>query len=541
MIQVSQQTADLIVSAGKGHWLRKRDELVHAKGKGELQTYWMKPRRLQPVHRPPILSVPTDITASQSTTPKTVEERGSEYRASDELNHRGAKDEIPTRSLLGLDSPSTKQWAYLSMDDINIDTTESKDDRLIDWNTEILYSFLAKLSSSRDTKFHTQPVRQIGRRSSMGSKRTLTTPTIVSASEQPSTFAGHVDTMYSMAHTEKAMNQDLPVVRSQLRTYVSEIAMLHHDQPFHNFEHASHVALAATKMLSCLSKPKRMERLPKDLEDQARSHDTNSRPEECVIRFDPLAQFVIVLAALVHDVAHEGFTNLQLAKVQGPIAWKCRNKSVAEQNAVDFALSILKRPAFRELQSCICPTFLDYQRFSKLLVNTVVRAAIAPDQDLQSSTNLKWDGALLNCAEEVSSMGSSTTNSNCPAHIVECIVQASDLAHRMQHWQIYTKWNARLLEEINIAYRDRPSDDPAERWAVEHWYEGELAFFDNHVIPLAKTMTTCGAFGTSLDEYLTYALENREEWARKGREITLKVLGTIPKRCVATMPVEQSC
>jgi hypothetical protein len=40
-IQVSQATADALTEAGKGHWLFKRDTLVVAKGKGEMQTYWI--------------------------------------------------------------------------------------------------------------------------------------------------------------------------------------------------------------------------------------------------------------------------------------------------------------------------------------------------------------------------------------------------------------------------------------------------------------------------------------------------------------------
>lgn len=38
---------------------------------------------------------------------------------------------------------------------------------------------------------------------------------------------------------------------------------------------------------------------------------------------------------------------------------------------------------------------------------------------------------------------------------------------------------------------------------------GELGFFDNYVIPLAKKLKECGVFGVSSDEYLNYALENR--------------------------------
>jgi class 3 adenylate cyclase len=40
-IQVSDVTAGLISQAGKGHWLLPRENLVEAKGKGQLQTYWL--------------------------------------------------------------------------------------------------------------------------------------------------------------------------------------------------------------------------------------------------------------------------------------------------------------------------------------------------------------------------------------------------------------------------------------------------------------------------------------------------------------------
>lgn len=40
-IQVSQETADLLIAAGKGNWLEPRKEKVVAKGKGEMQTYWL--------------------------------------------------------------------------------------------------------------------------------------------------------------------------------------------------------------------------------------------------------------------------------------------------------------------------------------------------------------------------------------------------------------------------------------------------------------------------------------------------------------------
>jgi hypothetical protein len=42
-IQVSQSTADLIIVAGKRHWLKSRQGGVTAKGKGVLNTFWLNP------------------------------------------------------------------------------------------------------------------------------------------------------------------------------------------------------------------------------------------------------------------------------------------------------------------------------------------------------------------------------------------------------------------------------------------------------------------------------------------------------------------
>lgn len=100
------------------------------------------------------------------------------------------------------------------------------------------------------------------------------------------------------------------------------------------------------------------------------------------------------------------------------------------------------------------------------------------------------------------------------------ILQASDVAHTMQHWQVYTKYNERLFHEMYRAYESRRADkDPSLGW-----YKGELWFFDNYIIPLAKKLESCGVFGVSSDEFLSYALQNRQEWERKGEDIVAKMV-----------------
>ena len=44
-IQVSQATYDILLGSGKMSWLKPREEKIVAKGKGEMQTYWLMPKR----------------------------------------------------------------------------------------------------------------------------------------------------------------------------------------------------------------------------------------------------------------------------------------------------------------------------------------------------------------------------------------------------------------------------------------------------------------------------------------------------------------
>jgi hypothetical protein len=97
--------------------------------------------------------------------------------------------------------------------------------------------------------------------------------------------------------------------------------------------------------------------------------------------------------------------------------------------------------------------------------------------------------------------------------VIEHLIQASDIAHTMQHWHIYRKWNERLFEEMYEAYlTGRAEKDPSE-----FWYQGEIGFFDFYIIPLAKKLDDCGVFGMSSDEYLNYAMKNRQEWETRVR------------------------
>lgn len=143
------------------------------------------------------------------------------------------------------------------------------------------------------------------------------------------------------------------------------------------------------------------------------------------------------------------------------------------------------------------------------------------DNDLNKLRNDKWEKAFNDKSSTDSSKSDQDNVINRKATIViEYIIQASDIAHTMQHWQVYRRWNERLFEEMYVAYRLGRSDkDPSD-----FWYKGEIGFFDHYIIPLTKKLRDCGVFGVSSDEYMNYAIKNREEWEMRGQEVVANMV-----------------
>jgi len=232
------------------------------------------------------------------------------------------------------------------------------------------------------------------------------------------------------------------------------------------------------------------------------------------ITSNPMIHFAVILSALIHDVDHPGVPNAVLVREGSDMAIVYKNKSVAEQNSVDLAWELLMEPQYEDLRRCIYTTQEELESFRKLLVNAVLATDVM-DKELGTLRKRRWDLAFRTEPSDLP-QGESTCMTNRKATIViEYMIQASDVAHTMQHWQIYTHWNEKFFQECYKAYKDgRSEKDP-----TEGWYEGELGFFDFYVIPLAKKLKECDVFGVSSDEYLNYAVSNRDEWSRRGKEM----------------------
>jgi len=71
------------------------------------------------------------------------------------------------------------------------------------------------------------------------------------------------------------------------------------------------------------------------------------------------------------------------------------------------------------------------------------------------------------------------------------------------------------------------ANDPSTFWAKD-----EIGFLDYYIIPLANKLKECGVFGVSSDEYLQYAISNRDEWEEKGEVIVERLMAEVHEEMV---------
>lgn len=192
-IHVSQATADLIIASGKSHWIRPREEMVEARGKGYIQTYWVKQARTS-----------SDTSAS--------------YRESRSVG-------VPGSIGGGRKNPVRQSH--------------------IDWQIELLSRLLKNIvyhreitKSSKSEPISTAIPGAILPRDEIAEK--ISMPEFVAEQKQDSFDIDSIELAAPVIH--------------QLQDLVSSIAQLYHDNEFHNYEHACHVTMSANKLLQRIVK-----------------------------------------------------------------------------------------------------------------------------------------------------------------------------------------------------------------------------------------------------------------------------------------------
>jgi Adenylate and Guanylate cyclase catalytic domain len=177
-VQISEETKECLVLAGKGHWATARADKIIAKGKGELQTYW--------------LSV-------------------------------GAGSDMTSRS-----SGRTENTHDI---EVNIEEVASgtkltrKDERLVQWNVEVLVKVLKRIAARRQLL----GVRPDTEGILTAKERSMTKMSTLVVDELK-----EVITLPEWQRSKKAavaVELD-PLVSSQLYDFVSNLALLYRDNAF---------------------------------------------------------------------------------------------------------------------------------------------------------------------------------------------------------------------------------------------------------------------------------------------------------------------
>jgi hypothetical protein len=174
-IHLSKDTADLLVEAGKTRWLEPREDIVEVKGKGRMATFWLS----------------------------TVRER---------LN-----------SLI-MDVP---------YDPVTGKKQDDRHDRLIEWNVDELFGILKKVVARRKATVSSASIKEEARRRS----KDVTNYGVRVAFDDVKEVVTlpKFDPSLPGQTAEDAADELSPLVRHELRDYVSQIAAGYKNNPFHNF------------------------------------------------------------------------------------------------------------------------------------------------------------------------------------------------------------------------------------------------------------------------------------------------------------------
>ena len=125
--------------------------------------------------------------------------------------------------------------------------------------------------------------------------------------------------------------------------------------------------------------------------------------------------------------------NTVLVKEETPLAKYYMNKSVAEQNSIDMAWTLLMREEYNDLRHAICVNQAELNRFRQLVVNCVMATDIM-DKNLKQLRNARWDKAFAEKVEGFPEEDATVSRNRKATIIIEHLIQASDIAHTMQHW-----------------------------------------------------------------------------------------------------------
>jgi hypothetical protein len=200
-IHVSQVTADILIGMGKKHWVEARDEKVHCKGKGDMQTYFVS-----------VNGADKSVVSSASPT--------SDASSRDEEDMFDV--EVAVAELEGVQDET---------EDDRLDWVE-KNYRRIGWVRDLLQEELEKVASQRG--------KAKGDPKIWKSKSSVSTTRFSWNGDMAKALLSSSD------RSPKPISDDLS---REILEFVSQVAYSHARVPYHNFDQTCCVIMSLDRML----------------------------------------------------------------------------------------------------------------------------------------------------------------------------------------------------------------------------------------------------------------------------------------------------
>lgn len=325
-VQISSDMARQLALAGKHHWYATGDKIT-AKGKGEMQCYWLK-------------------------------------------------DHIEKRTLSRKPSRATSIWMHLE-DVINL-----QEKKLQEGCFEQMEVLIKKVVMS--SKQETKPAsRRESLDSSISSQESDRRPvdleepleyiepegTILDELRARATFDDQLepDDDVPLRTPAELKAFDLPTrVTVELQVFVKELCGNYQGNPFHCFLHASHMARSMVDLLDHLEE------------------------SNLLVQEDPMLQFVILLASMVGDADNPGVSNHQLMQESAEMAEHFNHTGLYQQNALDVAWDLLTGDTCQNLLKAVCSNSQsELKRLRKYMVHALM-ATDSEDRDLRLARFQRW-------------------------------------------------------------------------------------------------------------------------------------------------------
>ena len=270
--------------------------------------------------------------------------------------------------------------------------------------------------------------------------------------------------------------------KEQLRAFIWEVSRNYHHNPYHNFQHA----VDTTNVMAWLVT---LPRLRRGLPD--------------------LYAFVLLLAALVHDLDHPGTDNQWEIKTRSVRARRYENIAVLEHHSLDLTLELLKQPEY-DLFARFAPK--DRAEAPRLLALTV----LATDFSMHRAFLQELETFLDNHRQP---------NLSGPAFLsllARTLIKAADISNTSKRFDQARLWGKRVMREYwaqgeREKRRNLPIGPLNDRSKVD-FYGAQGWFIENQVTPLFRLLTRIEANAQDAVETLirNYGIYKRMAEERRG-------------------------